>query len=286
MTTFSTKSVLINYGSEWGMSGDASELKIPGFGTFTIADMVNVSAANGAAATKGVYTYTVAGAPGEAANMTFVIDVESTRWAAENVRFKSNPGNKYVFTLTLTAADTAATIAGKLRDAIQARIDERGDLPFTVSGATTGVILTMESEYLRVVNGNTGFMGAPYVESVATKREMPETVTASLAETTAPKGAVGLGKELEEDEFLATAATEGPYVEKITDRPIPGKLYNQFHFDIPRVHNHEVMGAPDTLKGSVSFSVYVLKDDEEALKATWNAIGAESGEGWTEIPVV
>lgn len=281
MATFGRKQVLINQAAAWGMTGDATTLKIPGFGTFLVADMINVAAANGTAAVKGVYTYTIAGAPGVPANMTFVVDSVSTRWSADNVRFNTNPGNTYVFAVSVTAADTAATIAGKIR----AQMQERTDLPWVTTGAAADLILTQTTEYTSVRNANTGFMNQPYVESAATKFELPGLVTATLVTTTAPATAIGLGKDLEENEFLTTGENSGPYAELTTDRPILGALYNEFSFDIPVKNTHDEIGA-DFVKGSVSFSVFTLKSEEVTLGLAWNAIGAKATEGWTPIVLV
>lgn len=278
MTTFGTKKILINAAAAWGVVADATSLKIPGFGTFAVANMLNVSATNGTAATKGVFTYTVAGAPAVASTMTFVVDYVTSREAAANVRFNTNPGKKFVFTIQVTAADTATTIAGKVRAQMQARTD----LPWVTTGATTGIILTMSDEYSQIRNGNTGFGNQPYIENAATKLEVPGLLTATLATTTAPVAAIGLGKDLEENEFLTTGENTGPYAEVITDRPIPTALYNEFYFEIAVKENHNVIGA-DHSKGTVSFVVYANKAEEATLKACWNAIGAKATEGWVAI---
>jgi len=281
MATFGTKQILINLGAPWGVSGDATKLKIPGFGNFTIADMINVSAANGKSAVKGVYTYTITGAPAVASVLTFVVDCISTRWEANNVRLNTNPGNKYVFAILVTAADTATTIAGKLRAQMQTRLD----LPWVTTGTTTGIILSMPNEYLSIRDANTGFGGAPYIEDSVWKREVPGTLTAALVTTTAPVAATGLGKDLEENEFLTTGENSGPYAEIVTDRPIASALYNEFYFEIPVHSNHEVIGA-DFVKGSVSFAVFTAQSEEKLLGLAWNAIGAKASEGWTPIVLV
>lgn len=281
MATFSTKSVLINSPEAWGMTGAADgDLKIPGFGTFTIADMVNVAYSAGAAATPGVFTATVVGAPGKPATAAFVFELETSRWESDKVRHDQDPGKKYVIPVTIVAADTADTIAGKIRKNFQDRYTQYQDTDFQVTGTGANVVFTLNSPNAQIKLANTGFMGEPYVEDAATKSELPGVVSVTLAETTAPADAVGLGKDLEENEFLDTAASVGPYAMEIVDRPIKNALYDQYHFDIPRVHNHEVMGAPDALKGSVSFSVYILKGsvapDPDPLAVALAAIAAKA----------
>ncbi len=281
MATLGTKQVLINDLASWGATGDATFLRIPGFGEFTVADMVNVAAANGAAATKGVFTATITGAPAVASNITFVFGYETTRYASENARFKTTPGREFVYNVRAIAGATAADIAAELRKQLQE--DEFGDLPFAVTGAGAEIIFTMEDEFSKVINAHRGFNYEPKVVAVETQSELPGLVACAIAVTTAPAYAVGSGKDLEENEFLDTAATVHPTAELSSDRPIKSALYHEFYFEIPMSYNHEVQGMYDRLKGTASFCIFLLKSQEEVLWETLNAIGAKSPQGWTPI---
>jgi len=298
MATLGTKQVLINSYAAWKVTFTTTTINIPGFGSFLLTDMIaaSISASRGVAAVKGIYTYTVTSALTASTPTTadFTLEVETNRWASDQVRNDTTPGKKYLFSLQFAGGESATAVALALKNAIQARIDTRNDLPFTVSVASAVITFTMLSENDVLKSANTGYLGNPLVSNVGTLVIQPVGLTTVVATGTAPVPALGAAADIEENEFMATATSVAPYAEKITDLPLPGASYMQFAWDIALTPVHEIQGAADERKGARSYAIFLNEADilstatTSDLRDILNAIAARAtgaNFGWTALTV-
>lgn len=259
MSIFGHKSVLINSIANWGVTAEENILTIPGFGSFDSSKCTKQGGYAATAPVEGVYTFTPTRVTTLPSTVNLVFDVVSSRESADNVRFKADKGRTFVVSIALKGNETATVIC----DEVRKQLGKNANFPFVVTGTAT-VIFTAKSEYVSLKEAHTGRGGAPYVEDAVTQKAIPGGVTTVFAVTTEPATAIGLGKDIEEDEFLATAFSVQPYGEEITDRPYPTALYAELHFNLNRVNAHEVQGAPSSVLEGAGFSVYLLKSDLDA----------------------